>query len=89
MESVVITLDRPISEYVDRQSQSRNVSRQQTIIELVNLGFQTRLREYYQRYRSGEISFGRMAEEMGVTSWELSHLLEEHGWTPHNLPSQE
>jgi predicted HTH domain antitoxin len=89
MESVVITLDRPISEYVDRQSQSRNVSRQQTIMELVNLGFEMRLREYYQRYRRGEISFGRMAEELGVTSWELSHLLEEHGWTPHNLPSQE
>jgi predicted HTH domain antitoxin len=55
----------------------------------VNLGFEMRLREYYQRYPRGEISFGRMAEELGVTSWELSHLLEEHGWTPHNLPSQE
>lgn len=89
MESVVITLNRPIKEFVDRQSQERNVSMQQTVMELVNLGFETLLREYYQQYRSGEMSFGRVAQELGITSWELSHLLEQRGWALHNLPSQE
>lgn len=89
MESVVITLNRPIKEFVDRQSQERNVSTQQTVMELVNLGFETLLREYYQQYRNGEMSFGRMAQELGITSWELSHLLEQRGWSLHNLPSQE
>lgn len=37
--------------------------------------------------RQGEISFGRLAQELGITTWELSHLLEERGWTAHNLPS--
>jgi hypothetical protein len=70
-----------------RQSRDRNVSPQQTIKELITLGFDTLLQERYQRYRRGEISFGRLAQELGITTWELSHLLEERGWPVHNLPS--
>ncbi len=43
----------------------------------------------YSRYRRGEMSFGRLAQELGVTTWELSHLLEERGWAVYNLPSAE
>ena len=43
--------------------------------------------DHYQRYRQGEISFGRLAEELGVTTWELSHILEDHGWPAYNLPA--
>jgi len=45
------------------------------------------LEQCYKRYRPGEISFGRLAQEMGITSWELSHLLDGCGWPTHNLPS--
>lgn len=51
------------------------------------LGFETLLQERYQRYRLGEISFGRLAQELGITTWELSHLLEERSWSIYNLPS--
>ncbi len=51
------------------------------------LGFETLLQKRYHRYRQGEISFGRLAQELGVTTWELSHLLDEHGWPVYNLPS--
>jgi predicted HTH domain antitoxin len=57
------------------------------VIELVSLGFETLLQKLYSRYRRGEISFGRLAQELGVTTWELSHLLEERGWPTYNLPS--
>jgi len=87
MSSVAITLEQPISQFVDRQSQNRNIPPQQTIIELVALGFETLLQEHYRRYRRGEISFGRLAQELGITTWELSHLLEERDWPVYNLPS--
>jgi len=45
------------------------------------------LGEHYQRYQHGEVSFGRLAEELGMTSWGLSHLLEELGWPASNLPA--
>ena len=87
MPSVDITLERPISQFVERKSQERHISPQETVAELVALGFETLLEKLYRRYKRGEISFGRLAQEVGVTTWELSHLLEEHGWPTYNLPS--
>jgi len=87
MQSIAITLERPISQFVDRQSRERHIPMHQTVTELVALGFEALLQEQYQRYRRGEISFGRLALELGLTTWELSHLLEERGWPAYNLPS--
>ena len=47
----------------------------------------TLLRELYARYRRAECSFGYLAEALGMTTWELAHLLEERDWVMHNLPS--
>ena len=87
MDSITISLKQPINQFVDQQSRERKVSPQEMVMELVILGFETLLQKHYQRYRQGEISFGRLAQELGVTTWELSHLLEEHGWPVYNLPS--
>jgi hypothetical protein len=87
MQSVAIELERPIDQFVDHQNRKHNIPPQQTISELVAMGFEALLRERYQRYRQGEISFGRLAQDMGVTTWELSHLLEDRDWVVHNLPS--
>ena len=51
-------------------------------------GFELRLQERYERYVQGEYSFGRLAQEMGMTTWELTHLLEERGWATYNLPTR-
>jgi hypothetical protein len=86
MQSVTITLDQPISQFVSYRSRDQKVQPRETVMELVALGFETLLQERYQRYRRGEISLGRLAQELGVTSWELTHLLESHGWPVYNLP---
>jgi len=86
MDSVTITLDQLIGQFVSSRSRAQKALPQDTVMELVTLGFETLLKEHYQRYRRGEISFGRLAQELGVTSWELSHLLEERGWPVYNLP---
>jgi stalled ribosome alternative rescue factor ArfA len=87
MESVAIELKAPISQFVEQQSRDRRVSRQDAVVELVSLGFETLFRQSYERYRRGEMSYGRLAQQMGVTTWELSHLLEERDWPAYNLPS--
>jgi predicted HTH domain antitoxin len=87
MESVDIKLEQPIRQFVEHTSRERQVSPEQAVSELVSLGFEALLQQLYERYRRGEISFGRLAQELGITSWELSHLLEEREWVIHNLPS--
>ena len=87
MESVAIELAAPISQYVERQSRDSQVSPQDALAELLSLGFETLFRQLYEQYRRGDMSFGRLAQEIGVTTWELSHLLEERGWQAYNLPA--
>jgi len=72
---------------VEHWARSQQISSEQAVQELVALGFETRLQELYARYRRAECSFGYLAEALGMTTWELTHLLEEKGWTMHNLPS--
>jgi hypothetical protein len=50
-------------------------------------GLERRIKELHGRYRLGEISFGRLAEELGLNTWELTHLLDEMGLAATNLPS--
>ena len=87
MKAITITLERPLSQFVERQSQDRKVTPQQALMKLISAGFDALLHTSYQRYRQGEISFGRLAEDLGITTWELSHLLEERGLIAHNLPA--
>ncbi|HDN78901.1 MAG: hypothetical protein DRO11_07840 [Methanobacteriota archaeon] len=49
------------------------------LVELLKRGFEQRLLELYEEYKRGECSLGYMAEQLGVTTWELTHLLEERG----------
>ena len=87
MESVAIELTAPISQFVERQSRDLQVSPQDAVTELLSLGFETLFRKLYEQYRRGEMSFGRLAQEIGVTTWELSHLLDDRGWQAYNLPT--
>lgn len=87
MPLIEISLEKPIQQFVSHQSQVRNLSQQQLILELLNLGFETMLHQAYQRYQHGDISFGGLAKELGITTWELSHLLEERSWSVSNLPA--
>lgn len=87
MQSVTVILEQPISQFVDYRSRERQTPPQQTILELVSLGFNALLHERYAAYHRSEISFGRLAQDLGLTTWELSHLLEERGWPAYNLPT--
>ena len=55
----------------------------------IDLGLEHILTARYQLYRQGKLSFGRLAQDLGVTTWELSHLLEERGWPAYNLPAHD
>ena len=86
MQTITITLDQPISQFVSQRSRDQKAQPRVAVMELVTLGFETLLKNQYQRFRRGEISLGRLAQELGVTSWELMHLLEDRGWPVYNLP---
>jgi predicted HTH domain antitoxin len=87
MKTVTIELAPPVDRLVEHWARSEQISPEQAAQELIALGFEARLRELYARYRRAECSFGYLAEALGMTTWELAHLLEERRWVAHNLPS--
>lgn len=47
--------------------------------EFVKRGFEQKLNELYKEFQRGESSIEYVAEQLGITSWEVIHLLEERG----------
>lgn len=68
---------------------SDQVQGKERLKELAAKGLEHRVKELHGRYRRGEISFGRLAEELGLNTWELTHLLDEIGLPATNLPNHE
>ena len=73
--------------FVKRQAEGQRISPARAIEEMVRVSFEERLKQIYSRYARGEYSLGRLAKELGLTTWEVVHLLEERGWATHNLPT--
>lgn len=87
MRAITVTLGERLDRFVKQQAKGQNISPSQAIREMVRVGFETRLEQLYTRYVRGEYSLGRLAKELGLTTWEVVHLLEERGWATHNLPT--
>jgi len=58
------------------------------LAELIDLGFEYRLRQLYERFEAGEFSLGYFAQELGLSLRELYALLEERGLPTSNIGAQ-
>lgn len=87
MRAITVALDERLERFVEKQAEGQRISPAQAIEEMVRVGFEIRLEQLYSRYSRGEYSLGRLAKELGLTTWEVVHLLEERGWATHNLPT--
>jgi hypothetical protein len=54
-------------------------------LELLARGFEDKLTELYEQFQRSECSFGYMAEQLGITTWDLYTLLERRGLRTTNL----
>jgi predicted HTH domain antitoxin len=54
-------------------------------LELLARGFEEKLAELYEEWKQGECSFGYMAEQLGVSTWDLYDLLTRRGLRTTNL----
>lgn len=87
MLKIIFELESELKQFVEKQGQLRRVSPEEVVKDLVEIGFETRFDELYAQYRRGAISLGHFAEELGLTTWETVHLMEERGLATYNLPA--
>ena len=55
------------------------------LAELIDLGFEHRLQQFYQRFEAGDISLGYLARELGLNIRHLYAALEERGLPTSNI----
>lgn len=69
-------LPAEVVELVRARLREREGSGQEQVVEWAARGLEERLEELYQRFQRGEISFGYLAQELGLSVWEAETLLE-------------
>lgn len=85
MAMVTVELQDDIAQYIRNRVRRENLAESEIVAELVHSGFDLRLRSLYRLYQEGEIGLSYMAEQLGVTTWRLYHLLEERGLRTANI----
>jgi hypothetical protein len=78
-------LKEDIATFVKTRAAKEEVEELVVLEDLLERGFEQRLRELYKQYQEGEISLGYLAEQLGVGTWRAYHLLEERGLRTANI----
>jgi predicted HTH domain antitoxin len=82
---VSIELKEDIARFIKTRAEKEQTDEAEILNDLLERGFEQRLKELYQQYQAGEISLGYLAEQLGVSTWRAYHLLEERGWRTANI----
>jgi hypothetical protein len=85
MAMVMVELGEDIAHYVETRVKQEKLSRADVVADLVESGFEQKLKSLYRAYQEGEISLSYLAEQLGITTWRAYHLLEERGWRTANI----
>jgi hypothetical protein len=83
---VVVTVQEEIVRAAERRQvagESEGIA--QFLAELIDLGFEYRLQQLYQRFAPGEISLGYFAKELGLGVRDLYAALEQRGLPTANI----
>ena len=86
MPKVVVPVKEKILEALERRKAAgadEDIS--ELLAELIDLGFEYRLRQLYERFEAGELSLEYFAQELGLNLRELYALLEERGLPTSNI----
>ena len=84
MPNVSVELLRDTMTFLNKQLQVGKPA-EVVRLELLARGFEEKIVELYEEFQRGECSFGYMAEQLGVTTWDLYDLLERRNLRTANL----
>lgn len=89
MPKIVVPVKEKILEALERRKAAgagEDIS--ELLAELIDLGFEYRLRQLYERFEAGELSLEYFAGELGLSLRKLYAALEERGLPTSNVGSR-
>ena len=84
MPNVSLETRQEVENFLSRQLEEGKLDRA-IWLELLARGFEEKLAELYEQFQQGECSLDYMAEQLGVTTWDLYEQLERRGRRTTNL----
>lgn len=86
MPKVIVPIKEEILQAAERRkAMGASGGIAQFLAELVDLGFEYRLRQLYREFEEGKISLGYFAREMGMSVRDLYGALEQRGLPTSNI----
>jgi len=75
--AISIELDDHLQRFIAYLQKSRRITSRQAAIDLLKAGYYQQVRQLHSQYLMGDITFRRMAKELGLEYRQLYALLEE------------
>ncbi len=75
--AVSIELDEKLQRFFSYLQKSKRITSRQAAIDLLNAGYYQQVRQLHNQYLKGDITFRRMAKELGLEYRQLYALFEE------------
>lgn len=80
-KSVGIRMDEDLLKKLDRISEEENLDRSTLVRKLLGKGYESFLKERAaEKYKRGEITLSKAAEEANITLWEMEEFLIKSGY---------
>jgi hypothetical protein len=76
MIQLTLREDDPMTDFIEARAAQLQRDRTEIAQEVVHEAFYALVHDLHQQFMAGEISQGRMAEELGIGRADLIHLLE-------------
>jgi hypothetical protein len=75
--AISIELDEHLLRFITYLQKSKRIPTRQATIDLLKAGYHQQVRQLHSQYLKGQITFRRMAKELGLEYRQLYGLLEE------------
>ena len=74
-----------VKEFIKLKFGEKRAIESEAMLEFLTRGFEQKLQELYEEFQRGECSLGYLADQLGLSTWEISDLLEGRGLKTTNL----
>ena len=76
---------KDVLELIQEKYGEKKIGESEIVREFIVKGFEQKLMELYEDFKSGECSLSYLAEQLGINTWEAYDILEKRGLRTTNL----
>jgi len=85
MQQIDLNSEEAVVKIIKKKDAKGKIEKSSSLLEFLILGFEQKLEQLYEEFQRGESSLGYLADQLGISPWEVVELLEKRGLRTTNL----